>query len=78
MKSRSKVFKLFDSKAFRVVISVVAAFLIWMYITSTQEDEIKREINNVQVVFSGAETMQESKGFVVTDVDTETVTVIIT
>lgn len=78
MKSSREIFKLFDSKVFRVVISVVAAFLIWMYITSTQEEEITLEFNNVQVVFSGAETMQESKGFVVTDVNTESVTVWIT
>lgn len=77
MKNKKESSKLFDSKVFRVVISLLAALLIWIYITGTQEDEIKREFNDVAVTFSGAETMQESKGFVVTDVDTESVSIVV-
>ncbi len=70
--------RMFDNKVFRVVLSLFAALLMWIYITGTQEAPIDRVFDNVEVVFSGAETMKESKGFVVTDVDTERVTVRIT
>jgi YbbR domain-containing protein len=78
MKSSKKSLKLFDSRVFRVIISVLTAFLIWMYFTSTQEEEIELVFNNVKVVFSGAEAMQSSKGFVVTEADTKSVSVLIT
>ncbi|HBD86484.1 MAG TPA: hypothetical protein DC001_03570, partial [Clostridiales bacterium] len=70
--------RMFDNKVFRVVLSLFAALLMWIYITGTQEAPIDRVFDNVEVVFSGAETMKESKGFVVTDVDTERETVRIT
>jgi YbbR domain-containing protein len=75
MKSNHKSSRLFDNRIFKAIISLVAALLIWIYITGNQEEEITREFRNIPVVFSGAETMQESQGYVLTDVDTETVTI---
>lgn len=75
MKNSKVIGKVFDNKIFRMIISLLASLLIWIYVTGTQEEVIFKDLYNISVVFSGADAMKESKGFVVTDVDTESVSV---
>lgn len=70
-----KSFKLFDSKVFWAVVSLIMSLLIWVYITGTQETTIKKTFNNVEVVFSGENELRDSRGYVITDVETNTVSV---
>ncbi|MEG2214012.1 MAG: CdaR family protein [Oscillospiraceae bacterium] len=67
--------KLFDSKVFWIVVSILASLLIWVYITGTQEEYIESPFRDVEVVLSGAENLKQSKGYVVTDVDVQTISV---
>lgn len=72
---KNKKFNLLESKAFWAVVSLLASLFIWLYVTGTQEETIKRTFNDVDVVLTGAESLQDSKGYVVTAVDVNTVSV---
>ncbi len=67
--------KLLDSKAFWAVISLIASLFIWVYITGTQEEIITQSFNNVEVMLIGEDTLQATRGYVVTNVSAETVSV---
>ena len=58
-----------------MVISLLASLAIWVYITSVDSDEYKQTFRGVRVELVGEETLRESKGLVVTDLDTNSVTV---
>lgn len=72
---KKKLNKLTDSRLLWAIISLLASLLIWVYVTGTQEQTITKTFPDVAVVLTGAENLQQSKGYVVTSVDTETVTV---
>lgn len=67
--------KLLDSKVFWAVISLIASLFIWVYITGTQEEIISQSFNNVEVMLIGEDTLQATRGYVVTNVSAETVSV---
>lgn len=73
--TKKKKSKLFDSKVFWAVVSLLAALFIWVYVTGTQEEAIELSFNNVEVVFIGEDTLQASRGYVINNISTETVSV---
>lgn len=75
MNKRAKLKKITDSKTFWMVMSVLIAFFLWMYVTSTEGVETEKTINGVKVVFVGEEALRESSGLVITEQDAVTVDV---
>lgn len=75
--TKKRANKLFDSNIFWLIISLLAALVIWVYMTGTQEEVIKRTLNDVEVVFEGQERLQAQRGFVITDASAQTVDVVI-
>lgn len=73
--SKKKKNKLTDSKVLWAVISLLASLFIWVYITGTQEEIITTTFNNVEVQLLGEDTLQATRGYVVTNVSAETVSV---
>lgn len=73
--TNKKKSKLLDSKVFWAVISLIASLFIWVYITGTQEEIITQSFNNVEVMLIGEDTLQATRGYVVTNVSAETVSV---
>lgn len=63
--TKKKISKLFDNKVFWAVVSLLAALFIWVYITGTQEEPIEKSFSNVEVVFTGEDTLQASRGYVI-------------
>ncbi len=78
MKKKSLMKRIYDSKTFWMIVSLLASFAIWTYITSVENDEIKKSFPGVRVELVGEDTLRNSKNMVVTDVDTSTVRVEIT
>ena len=75
MKKTSRMRNLYNNRIFWMVISLLASLAIWVYITSVDSDEYKQTFRGVRVELVGEETLRESKGLVVTDLDTNSVTV---
>ena len=75
MKKTSRMRNLYNNRIFWMVISLLASLAIWVYITSVDSDEYKQTFRGVRVELVGEEALRESKGLVVTDLDTNSVTV---
>ena len=78
MKKTNTMKKLYNSKIFWIVISLLASLSIWIYITSQETIEYKQTFRGVRVELVGEDILRSSKNMVVTDLSTSTVTVEIT
>ena len=67
--------KLYDSRAFWMIVSLLASLAIWVYVTSMQSTEFSQTFYGVEVELVGESTLRETKNMVITDLDTSTVTV---
>ncbi len=70
--------RLFASRIFVAALSLVAAVLIWCFYTTTYGAKETRTFSGVEVSYAGESTMRESLGLILTNEDTETVTVTVT
>ena len=75
MSTRSRMKKIYNSKAFWMIVSLLASLAIWVYVTSVETDESKTTSRGVKVELVGEDILRDSKNLVVTDMDTSTVTV---
>ena len=75
MSTRSRMKKIYNSKAFWMIVSLLASLAIWVYVTSFETDESKTTFRGVKVELVGEDILRDSKNLVVTDMDTSTVTV---
>lgn len=75
MSTRSRMKKIYNSKAFWMIVSLLASLAIWVYVTSVETDESKTTFSGVKVELVGEDILRDSKNLVVTDMDTSTVTV---
>ena len=75
MTKKTTINKIIGSKAFWIIISLLASFLLWTYIMSTEETTIEMTFSNVKVVYQGAEDLRAARGLIVTDADADSVTV---
>lgn len=67
--------KIYNSKAFWMIVSLLASLAIWVYVTSVETDESKTTFRGIKVELVGEDILKDSKNLVVTDMDTSTVTV---
>ena len=70
--------KLYDSRAFWMIVSLLASLAIWVYVTSMQSTEFSQTFYGVEVELVGESALRESRNMVITDLDTSTVTVRVT
>ena len=75
MSTKSRMKKIYNSKAFWMIVSLLASLAIWVYVTSVETDESKTTFRGVKVELVGEDILRDSKNLVVTDMDTSTVTV---
>ena len=75
-KKEKKPFTLKDlaeSNAFWMIVSLIAASLLWLYVTTTEGVEIEKTLTGVKIEFVGADTMRTSNDLIVTEQDISTV-----
>ena len=75
MTKKTTINKIVGSKAFWIIISLLASFLLWTYIMSTEETTIEMTFSNVKVVYQGADDLRATRGLIVTGADADTVSV---
>lgn len=78
MKRTSRMKKIYDSRAFWIVMSLLISLIIWVFITSVESDEHTETFRGVRVEIVGDDILRDSRNLVVTDLDTNTVTLVIT
>ena len=67
--------KLYNSKAFWFIISLICSMIIWVYVASVETEEFKQTFRGVRVQLIGETLLRDSKNLVITDMDTSTVTI---
>lgn len=67
--------KIYDSKLFWIIVSCVLSFVLWVYVTSVQSDEVRQTFRGVRVEMIGENVLRDSRGLVITDLSTSTVSV---
>lgn len=70
--------KLYDSRAFWMIVSLLTSITLWVYVSSVDKEEITRTFRGVKVELEGEDILRDSRNMVVTDMDTNTVTVVLT
>ncbi|MDO4990332.1 MAG: CdaR family protein [Eubacteriales bacterium] len=70
-----KIKKLYDSRAFWMIVSLITSLAIWVYVSSVESDEFKQTFRGVEVKLAGETLLRDSKNLVITDMDTGTVTI---
>lgn len=65
--------KIKDSKLFWGVLSVLIAFALWAYVTSTEGVESEMTISDVKIEFIGADALRESRDLIVIEQDISSV-----
>lgn len=77
MNSKNPLRRIFDSRVFWAVVSLLASFAIWIYVTSADASDFRQTFRNVRVELVGEDTLRASRNLVVTDLDVGSVTVVI-
>lgn len=72
---KNTIRKLYDSRAFWVIVSLIASLVFWIYVSSVETEEFKQTLRGVKVELVGESILRDSKNLVITDLDTNTVTV---
>ena len=61
--------RLRDRNGLWVLVSILAAVILWLYVSSTEGVEVTRSLTNVPVVFLGEESLRDSRDLIVTEQD---------
>ena len=75
MTRNPKIDKILNSKAFWVVVSLLAAVVLWVYVTTTEGTEKTVTFSGIKVEFIGEEALRESRGLIITNVENNSVSV---
>lgn len=67
--------KIYNSRVFWAIMSLLISFALWVYVTSVEGDEISKPLRGVKVELVGEELLRDSKNMVITDLDTSTVSI---
>lgn len=66
-----------DSRVFWMILSLLAASLLWLYVTTTEGVEVEKTLTGVKIEFLGADAMRASSDLIVTEQDRSTVNITI-
>ena len=72
-----KINKIYNSKIFWMIISLLASVIIWGFVTSQQAVMIELDFNDVKVEFKGENQILDESNLKITNVDTESVNVVL-
>ena len=67
--------KIYNSKVFWIIVSCVLSFVLWIYVTSVESDEVRQTFRGVRVELVGESVLRDSRSLVITDLSTSTVSV---
>lgn len=75
MKQKKKISKIYNSKVFWMIISLLCSFAMWAYITSPDSNDYRQTFRGVQVEFAGQEKLLSDRSLSISYVDTQSVTI---
>lgn len=67
--------KIYDSKIFWMIFSLLASLVLWAYISSQETTTISKQLTGIKVQFSGEDMLREQHALAISDVDSNSVSV---
>ena len=67
--------RILDRRGFWMAVSLLAAVILWLYVTTTEGVEREMMLSGVKIEFTGAESLRESSGLIVTEQDRTSVNI---
>ena len=67
--------KIYNSKIFWMILSLLASLVLWAYISNQNTTSISKQLTGIQVQFSGEDLLREDRNLAISDVDTTSVNV---
>lgn len=78
MEQKKRTKSIYDSKIFWMIISLLFSVIVWAYVTSQDATtDSKITVSGIQVVFEGQEELLNERNLSITNVDTETVSIVV-
>lgn len=74
MKQEKVINKIYNSKAFWIIISLLCSFLLWSYVSGQDTKESTKTLTGIKIEFTGQRDL-ESNSLSIYDVNTESVTI---
>ena len=71
----SRMSKIYNSKIFWMILSLLASLVLWAYISNQDTTSISKQLTGIQVQFSGEDLLREERNLAISDVDTTSVNV---
>ena len=75
MKEKKQTNKIYDSKVFWAVVSLVLSLILWSYVSNIDGSIMDKTFSGVEVQFSGREELLSQKSLTITNVENTTVSV---
>ena len=69
MKENKRFRKIYDSKVFWAIISLLISLIIWSYVSGLDGYTMEKKFSGVQVEFEGESSLLTQKNLAVTNVD---------
>lgn len=67
--------KIYNSRIFWMILSLLASLVLWAYISNQDTTSISKQLTGIQVQFSGEDLLREERNLAISDVDTTSVNV---
>lgn len=75
MEQKKRTKKLYDSKVFWMVVSLLCSLVMWAYISSLDNTDKEITFNNIEVEFRGQDVLLEERDLSISSVDVSTVSI---
>lgn len=77
MEQKKRTKKLYDSKIFWMVVSLLCSLVMWAYISSLDNTEKEITLNNIEVEFIGQDEILAERDLSISSVDVKTVSIVV-
>lgn len=75
MEKKKTISKIYDSKIFWIIVSLIFSLIIWSYISNINGAYMEKTFSDIEVQFKGEAELLADKSLAITDVETSSVTV---
>lgn len=75
MKEKKRISKIYNSKIFWAIISLILSLIIWSYVSSVDGSSMEKTFSGIEVQFKGESNLLSQRGLAITNVETSSVTV---
>lgn len=75
MKEKKRISKIYNSKIFWAIVSLILSLIIWSYVSSIDGSTMEKTFSGIEVQFMGENNLLSQKGLAITNIETTSVTV---